>query len=99
MAFLVQAPLARACGRLGCPAPAARPGSLLELLEDPLRRELSVAQLRPFVLGDGTHERPDPIEDAAAFGLAEPGRRLDVEERLDPRRALLRMLPAGPARP
>ena len=41
---------------------------------------------------------PDARDDAPLLGVRERRRRLDVEERLDPRRGLLRMLPAGPAR-
>ena len=83
-------------GRSSLPA---RARSLGDLLDDPLGGELAVAQLRALVLGDRADDRAELREHPPPLGLAEPGRRLDVEERLDARRALLRVLAARPARP
>ena len=99
MALLLEALLAVPGGRLGRPALPARPGCLHDLLDDPLRRELAVSQLGALVLGDRADERPEQLEHAGALPVPQPGRGLDVEQRLDARRALLRVLPAGAARP
>ena len=98
-ALLLEAALAGACGRLRRLARAARPRRLCDLRDDPLGRERPVSKLRALVLGDRADDRAEPVEHAPALGVAQACRGLDVEERLDPGRALLRVLPAGTARP
>ena len=91
--------LTRSGGRLRRLAGPAWPCSLRDLRDDPVGRELPVAELRPLVLSDRADDRPEPVEDAPALRVPKPGGRSDVEEGLDPRRALLGVLTAGPARP
>src|SRR4029079_11357626 len=98
-ALLVEPPLLRGRGRLRrTPLPAHR-RRLAQLLEDSLGRELAVTQLRALVLRDRAHDRSELREHAAPLGRREPGRLLDVEQRLGARRALLRVLAARPTGP
>src|ERR687892_1027048 len=69
-----------------------------ELLEEPLGRELAVAQLAPLVLRDRSQHRTRTREHAALLHVRERVRRLHVEDRLDSRRGLLGVLSAGAAR-
>ena len=99
-ALLVES--ARSCGsrRLRRAPRPSHLHRLAQLLEDPLGRELAVAQLRAFVLRDRPHDRPELRSSTRRRSAsAQAGRRLDVEERLDARRALLRVLAARAARP
>src|SRR5204862_2646716 len=65
---------------------------LAERCDEPLGRELAVAQLAPFVLRDRAQNRPGLRDDTALLHVRQRGRRLDVEHRLDPRLRLLRVL-------
>jgi hypothetical protein len=70
-----------------------------DLLSQALLRNVPVAKLRPFVIGDHPDGRAEPLDHTLTLVLvAERRRRGDVEGQLDPRGCLVRMLPAGPAR-
>ena len=67
--------------------------------DEALDRELAVACLAPLVLRDRPEDGACASDDAVLLDVRERRRRLDVERRFDPRRGLLRMLSARPARP
>ena len=79
-------------------AAASGRAALAERLDQPLGRELAVAPLASLVLCDRAQHRPRFADHAPLLGLRERRGGLDVEARLDPRVALLRVLPARPAR-
>ena len=68
------------------------------MLYDSLERELAVPRLAPLVLCDRAQHRPRALDDAPLLSVRERLGALDVEQRLDARLRLLRVLPAGPAR-
>src|SRR5436190_1935588 len=70
-----------------------------ERRDEPLERQFPVPQLAALVLGDGLDRRADPVDDPLLLRVRQRRRRLHVEQRLDPRLRLLRVLPARPARP
>jgi hypothetical protein len=67
------------------------------LLDESLDRELTVPRLAPLVLGDRAQDRPDSSDDASLLHIGKRRGRLDLEDRLDPRRRLLRVLASRPA--
>ena len=69
-----------------------------EHLDEPVDGEVFVAQLAPLVLGDRAQHRPRLRDDALLLSRRERRRRLDVEDRLDPRLGFLGVLAARPAR-
>src|SRR6476659_5616194 len=95
--LLVEPPLLRRLRRRGRRAGAPPLRRRTELLDDAVGRELAVAQLRALVLRDRADDRAEPLEHPAPLRCGEGRRRLDVEERLDARRALLRVLSPRPA--
>src|SRR5258708_33802523 len=97
-ALCVEAALLGGGGRLRRAAGTADPRRLPQLLQDALRREVAVAQLRALVLRDRTHHRPQAFEDTPDLRRCQPGGGLDVEKRLDAGRGLLRVRPPPPAR-
>jgi holo-[acyl-carrier protein] synthase len=85
-------------GRVGRPAGPLYPERLSERGNEPLECQLAVPQLAPLVFGDRPHDRAGARNHTRLLGLGQRGRGLDVEQRLDPRLRLLRMLTAGAAR-
>src|SRR5689334_17204436 len=71
---------------------------IAELLDDSVGCQFAVSQLRALVLRHRADDRPELREHAPALRDGQPGRFLDVEERLGARRGLLGVLPARPAR-
>ena len=71
---------------------------LAQLVDKPIDRQLAVSQLASLVLCDRAENRPRALDHAPFLDLRERGRRIDVEERLHPRRGLLGVLAAGAAR-
>jgi len=63
---------------------------------EPLQGELPVASPAPLVLGHRAHNRADAPPEARLLPVRERLRGVDVEEGLDARFRLLRVLPAGP---
>ena len=72
---------------------------LAQRLDQPLDSELAVPQLAALVLGDRSQHRARLADHARLLNAPERGRGLDVEERLDARLGLLRVLAARPTRP
>ena len=69
-----------------------------ELLDETLDRELPVARLASLVLRDGTQHSAGPCDDTPLLRLGQRRGCLDVEQGLDARGRLLRVLPAGTTR-
>ena len=67
-----------------------------DLLRQPLQRQLAVARLAARVLGDRGDHRPELLEQPRPLRLVERLRRLDVEDRFDPRGGDVGVLAARP---
>src|SRR5439155_21920302 len=89
-----QPPLARRRRRLGGPPPPRHSQRRREPRAQPLERQLAVPRLRARVLSDGHDPRPGPCPHTALLLLAQGVRRLDVEDRREPRGRHVRVLAA-----
>jgi hypothetical protein len=94
-ALLFEAPLARGAGRLGRPAGARHREGRGDLAGEPLQRQLAVARLASRVLSHGRDRRPEALQQPRPLRFVQRLRRLDVEDRFDPRRGDVGVLAAG----
>src|SRR6266542_2705597 len=95
--LLLEPPLDCGLRRLRRP-PSPRDGErLAQLRDEPLDCELAVARLASLVLRDRTQHRPAACDDAPLLHVRQRARALDVEQSLDPRLGLLRVLSARSA--
>src|SRR5207247_4196039 len=97
-ALLVEAALDGGLARFRRAALARDAQSLPQGFDEPLGRELAVAPLTPLVLGNGAERGTGARHDAALLRCGQRGGGLDVEDRLDARIALLRVLATWAAR-